>query len=195
MPFTLILSRYPDKRFDYKTGVADNAANRKKFWFPIESGRYGTLVLLGGAKVTGVKLLKDATEGGSVAVRGGRLEITSSGEVAEITRYTTIERLDHHIVSLHKQPVPYGITFEPHNKTVMELGPTHGRCFRVHGGHSDKEQAILLHAAPHVGWLTGCISPRKLDDYDFPTQSTYDAIEDLKAKITDQWSELYVTDS
>jgi hypothetical protein len=195
MAFTLVLTRHPDNVFTYNTGVADTAANRKKFWFPVETGRYGTLVLFNGAKITGVKLLKDTNQGGSVDVPGGRLEITSSGDFAEIGRYTTIERLDHHIVSLHKQPVPYGITYEPHNPVVMELGPTHGNCFRVHGGHSQQERGILIHAAPHVGWLTGCISPRKLGDYNFPTQSTYDAISELKGKITDKWSELYVTDS
>ena len=50
MAFTLVLTRHPDNVFNYNTGVADTAANRKKFWFPVETGRFGTLVLFSGAK-------------------------------------------------------------------------------------------------------------------------------------------------
>jgi hypothetical protein len=40
-----------------------------------------------------------------------------------------------------------------------------GKCFRVHGGHSGPEQGILIHEAPNVGWLIGCISPRPLKNF------------------------------
>ena len=71
-------------------------------------------------------------------VPGGRLDITASGDYQEIGRYTTIEaaRSSYRFCWHHKLPVAYGITFELHNPVVMELGLTHGRCFRVHGGRA-----------------------------------------------------------
>jgi hypothetical protein len=50
-------------------------------------------------------------------------------------------------------------------KYAMQLNPE-GRCLKVHG-HGYKQQGtgaeagILIHEAPHVGWLIGCISPRE----------------------------------
>jgi hypothetical protein len=48
---------------------------------------------------------------------------------------------------------------------VEKLNQT-GRCLKVHG-HGYQQQGsgatagILVHEAPHVGWLIGCIAPRE----------------------------------
>jgi hypothetical protein len=193
MPFTLVLTRQPDNLFQYHTGRKDDPS---RMIFAIETGRFGTLVVFKGAKVTSVELLKGNQQGaGSVEVPGGRLEIVSDGGVTEVGRFTTIERFDHNMVSLHRQAAPYDILYETNNKKVAELGPTHGNCFRVRGGHTEAQRGILIHAAPHVGWLTGCISPRKLGDSALQTESTYRAIIDLYKLIGSEHADLYVTDS
>ena len=58
---------------------------------------------------------------------------------------------------------PYRLTMFI-SSTVAQLNDT-GRCLRVHGhGYvqqgTHNEAGILIHEAPHVGWLIGCISPR-----------------------------------
>ena len=69
-------------------------------------------------------------------------------------------------MQLHPKPDPYGITYEVGNTAVKKLRAGHdGRCFRVHGGKAGPEQGILIHEAPHVGWVTGCISPRPLNNF------------------------------
>lgn len=92
----------------------------------------------------------------------------SEGTVEEVKRFTTIERFRAtstrgFYVQLHPKPAPYGITYEAGNSAVKKLRTAHdGRCFRVHGGKPGAEQGILIHEAPHVGWVIGCISPRPL---------------------------------
>jgi len=69
-------------------------------------------------------------------------------------------------VQLHPQANPYSVTYEPANSVVKGLRAGHdGRCFRVHGGKTLAEKGILIHEAPHVGWVIGCISPRPLNNY------------------------------
>jgi len=73
---------------------------------------------------------------------------------------------------------PYEVTVERGNSVVQHLyqgkdrqgqwtGPIvhNGDCLRIHGAVTVKEQGILIHEAPNVSWLTGCISPRDLDNY------------------------------
>jgi len=58
---------------------------------------------------------------------------------------------------------PYRLTMFV-STTVARLN-TSGQCLRVHDhGYvqqgTGNEAGILVHEAPHVGWLIGCISPR-----------------------------------
>jgi len=37
---------------------------------------------------------------------------------------------------------------------------------RVLGGETEAQRGILIHEAPHVGWVIGCIGPRPYGDRD-----------------------------
>jgi hypothetical protein len=163
MTTTLVLTRKPDTLFQNPL-------------FKTQYGRFGTMIVLQGGTVTGVKLSSrspSADAPASITVPTGALEVTTSdGDgVHEVTRYTTIERM-HGYVQLKPQEYngkvykegAYGITYEGNNPVVAELRATGGKCFRVHGGVSAKERAILIHEAPHVGFLVGCIGPRQYKD-------------------------------
>ena len=204
MALALVLTRQPKNVFTYQTNVAPDP---KRWIFEYEQGRFGTLILLKADQITEVKLLEDNEQeptSPSVPVPGGRLLIACSGELKEISRYTTIERLDHHMVSLKRKPEPYKVIFESNNSEVIKLPGTHGNCFRVRGGRTLPEQGILIHAAPHVGWLTGCISPRMnkfkagayLPNTDLVTNTTFAAMEELFSLIgKKEQADLFVTDS
>lgn len=70
------------------------------------------------------------------------------------------------------------IRMEPGNPVVRHLyqgkdgqgnwtGPVvhDGNCLRIHGAVSAPERGILIHEAPNVSWLIGCISPRNLNNF------------------------------
>jgi hypothetical protein len=83
---------------------------------------------------------------------------------------------------------PYELTFEEGNRIVAQVNPN-GRCLRVHG-HGLVQQrggaaGILIHEAPHIGWLTGCISPRHTTDNRDPGRSvtTRTAMEEIFAAM------------
>jgi hypothetical protein len=190
---TLVLTRKPDALFQNPL-------------FKTQFGRFGTLIVLQGGKVTGVRISPaDASIAGSatIPVPTGILDVTTSdgGGVKEINRYTTIERM-HGYVQLRPQEYngkvykdgPYGITFEPKNPVVAELKGTGGKCFRVHGGTTAGERGILIHEAPHVGFLLGCIGPRHYKDRNAGfTASAHAAMEELFG-IRPQPTALFVLD-
>jgi hypothetical protein len=176
-----------------------------------QSGRFGELIAVKGpdvtaAKMTGGRAIPPGGVGANqVGAEQGVVELSTSGEpIAEVKRFTTIERFKSNdgkgfYVQLHPQPRPYPVTFEPHNSAVKELRKGHdGRCFRVHGGHSRAEQGILIHEAPHVGWVIGCISPRPLNDFrtEFPNEPgnpSYKSMDEL-FKFVGPKGNLYVLD-
>jgi hypothetical protein len=157
---TLILTRNPLKEF--RSGP--------------RSGRWGELVAVAGPKISAVTLAPGgggevATEG-SISVTHGVLQLSSGGgAISSVKRYTSMERFRTNdqksfYVQLHPQAIPYTVTYETGNSAVKKMRPTHdGRCFRVHGGKVGPEQGILIHEAPQVGWLIGCISPRPLNNF------------------------------
>jgi hypothetical protein len=60
---------------------------------------------------------------------------------------------------------PYGLQNESNNPIVKKyLKRGNGDCIRVLGGATLQQQAILIHDAPHVGFVIGCIGPRPLND-------------------------------
>lgn len=191
MAYTLVLSRRPKDPFTYNTGL--KADDPKRFQFKVETGRFSTLLLLSGDPVTEVELVDANDPDGSIAVPAGKLKITYTGQLDEMARYTVMERTDHNVVILPgSNSKPYTVVFEMKNSKVIELPRTKGNCLRVRGGHTTAEQGILLHAAPHVGWLSGCISPRKLGDRALNTDSTYDAMEDLFRYIKKDPADFFV---
>lgn len=165
MVTTLVLSR--------RTGCVFGSSLFDDQW-----GRFGTMIVLQGGEVTDVDVsppgAATATGSGGISGPTGTLDITTSdgGAVSEISRYTTIERWGGY-VQLKPQRYngktykdgAYGLRYEDRNTAVIQLGGTNGHCFRVLGGVTEKERAILIHEAPHVGWLTGCIGPRAYEDY------------------------------
>jgi hypothetical protein len=165
MSVTLVLTRTPLKPFHHGQ----------------LSGRWGELIAVRGPKVTAVRLSpsggsnpsSDAAAGsGGIPVGHGILQLSmTGGAVTAAKRFTSMERFKTndgrgYYVQLHPKPDPYSITFESGNTAVKHLRKGHdGRCFRVHGGKVGPEQGILIHEAPHVGWVIGCISPRPLHNY------------------------------
>ena len=126
-----------------------------------------------------------------VPVNNGVLELSiADGPVFGTKRYTSMERFkadsgSGYYVQLRPRPTPYKLTYEKHNSAVMKLRSGHdGRCFRVHGGETRPERGILIHEAPHVGWVVGCIAPRPLNDFTIEHKNatgnpSYQAMEDL----------------
>ena len=53
-------------------------------------------------------------------------------------------------------------TANPIVKKYLKRG--NGDCIRVLGGATQQQQAILIHDAPHVGFVIGCIGPRPWND-------------------------------
>jgi len=154
---TLILTRKPLRSFRHGA----------------QSGRWGELVAIKGPKVTSARL-SSGSSGDSTGIRmeNGVIQLTTTGgTLAEEQHFTSMERFHTNdgkgfYVELHPKPDPYWITLEYGNSAVKELRKDHdGRCFRVHGGKPGPEQGILIHEAPHVGWLIGCLSPRPLNNF------------------------------
>jgi hypothetical protein len=201
MSVTLVLTRFPTKSF--KLG------NR--------SGRWGELVAIRGPKVSAVQMApnlggcptEDSGGGGDcIAFGGGTLNVsTVDGSPIEAwKRFTSLERFKADggakgfYVQLHPKPGPYFVTYEAGNSVVKTLRPDHdGRCLRVHGGSTSAEQGILIHEAPEVGWLIGCISPRPLNNLttQFPNKKgnpSYRSMNELFQFVGANRADLFVTD-
>ena len=161
MAVTLVLTRKPLKGFKHGP----------------QSGRWGELIAIKGPKIHSVQLIAandpSATDDvTTVPTTHGVLKLSAASDpITEVKRFTSMERFHtndgkSYYVQLHPKPTPYWITFESGNSAVKHLRPGHdGRCFRVHGGKAGPEQGILIHEAPHVGWLIGCMSPRPLNNF------------------------------
>ena len=137
------------------------------------------MLLLRGPQVFGVvpvigNSAAPATVGGQyVTLADRKLQLTTDGRSFAFSKeYTSMERyrtdfgsLEGRYIMLHPRPNPYDLRYEPGNSVVKTLRPNHsGNCIRVLGGNPGPEQAILIHEAPNVTWLIGCISPRPKDD-------------------------------
>jgi hypothetical protein len=143
------------------------------------SGRWGSLLLLRGPQIYAVVPIADgdkapATVGPQyVTLADKKLQLTTDGQAISLSKeYTSMERyrkddgaLDGRWIMLHPRPNAYELTYEPGNEKVKTLRPGYsGNCIRVRGGNPGAEQGILIHEAPNVTWLEGCISPRPKDD-------------------------------
>jgi hypothetical protein len=102
---------------------------------------------------------------------GQTLELgTDGGAIQKVYEYDTMERFRGNLgprgsggfVMMHPQRDAYPLVFEPGNSVVKTLRPGkhNGNCIRVNGGTRKGEDGVLIHEAPDIVWLTGCISPR-----------------------------------
>lgn len=166
---TLIMSRIPLEeisKFNYR--------NQK--WM---SGRWGTMVVVRGAKVltAGFSSSSDASAAGiQLAGKSLNLETGDGSQPELIAAFDTMERFRSDAAKQDQQSQgfymqvrpratpPYRLTMYT-STLVKKLNDT-GNCLRVHG-HGYRQQGtgnnagILIHEAPHIGWLIGCISPRE----------------------------------
>lgn len=214
---TLVLTRSPLQEFifqsstdvnDDETGLTEEQRNRLYRSPRVRSdqppnlihysGRWGTLAMIVGPKISAVQLADttpasasrppssptDTTQYRNFADR--ELKITTDGRPIEsFNEYTTMERFrSNHgylgnahrgepgFVELHPDPTnPYVIYYDRGYQLLIDMRPQPdnlGDHIRIIGGNtdaerrrlSDLEQAILIHEAVNVTWLTGCISPR-----------------------------------
>ena len=210
MAVTLFLVRTPNHPFN----VGD------------KQGRFGEMLAVRGPKVTAAGIVENGNANESTTIPlmpGGNraLQLTCDGAaIGEIKRYTTIERMGGYVqlrpncgsfkVMKHGA---YTVTFELANSEVRHLyqrkdhqgqwtGPVlhDGNCLRIHGAISVPEQGILIHEAPHVGWLVGCISPRNLSNYNTEltskpkTNESYMAMSELFRFIGQEQANFFVLD-
>jgi len=137
------------------------------FSYGVPAGMLGAMVNLG-STVAAAALGKTCIRIGHQA-----FALDTDGEVEVVGRFDTLERFrtdsnrSKYYVQLEPRPIkPYEIRMDI-SKRVKKVNTT-GQCFRVHG-HSTSSQnggtaGILIHEAPHPGWLIGCIAPREVDN-------------------------------
>ncbi|HLJ49189.1 MAG TPA: hypothetical protein VKU01_24415 [Bryobacteraceae bacterium] len=193
MTTTFVLTRKPDVLFTSSLSKS-------------MKGRFGTLLVLQGGKIEKVAVSSGNTasaSSGAIQIPAGVLDITTSdgSAVQELKRYTTIERMGGYVQlkpqdfnGKHYKNGAYGIAFETGNKVVATLRGTDGKCFRIYGGVTAQEQAILIHEAPDVSWLIGCIGPRNLSDRSTGTSKTSHATMNELFSIFPRPSALFVLD-
>jgi hypothetical protein len=148
------------------------------------SGRWGSLLLLRGPRVYSVLSIPNTSPDTSkapatvgtqyVTLADQNLQLTTDGQEIGLSKeYTSMERyrtdygeLRGRWIMLHPRPNAYDLAYEPGNPVVQSLRPGYsGNCIRVRGGNpGSPEEGILIHEAPNVTWLRGCISPRPKDD-------------------------------
>jgi hypothetical protein len=116
-------------------------------------------------------LLDGPAHAPTLAFAGRKLRLTTdSSPIKRVTEFDSMERFradsgnGFYMQTKPRPDKPYKLTMFK-SSTVAELNKT-GECLRVHG-HGYLQQGtntpagILVHEAPHVGWLIGCIAPRE----------------------------------
>ena len=106
---------------------------------------------------------------------GGDLEVVAAFDTLE--RFRTKSGNGYYVQLKPRPEKPYEIRMDVSRNVkgyIDEKGHEHkgvnntGQCFRVHG-HNTKNgngstAGILIHEAPHPGWLIGCIAPREANN-------------------------------
>lgn len=160
---TLIMSRTP---------VAEFKNNGR-------SGRWGAMVVVKGAKIASVAFSDQANgNSGGIQLAGRTLDLQTAdgnggGGLDVIAEFDTMERFKadsgkgFYMQVKPRRAQPYLLTMYKAG-LVAKLNKT-GYCLKVHG-HGYKQQGsgndagILIHEAPHVGWLIGCVAPRETNN-------------------------------
>lgn len=187
---TLIMSRTPIAEFEYQ-GL---------------SGRWGNMIVVKGAKIQSVRFCgqnDNTTE--SFKLNGQSLSITKTDEnsLEFIAEFDTMERFRFEGGSFYMQVKP-----RPNHSYILKKEIAgdikklngSGQCLRVYGhGYPNKATGgiagILVHEAPHVGWLIGCISPRELNHrQDWTTDPTRSAMNKIFQAMDSNIAELFVLD-
>ena len=155
------------------------SANRKRI-----SGMWGTMLMVIGDPIRSAQFDRPvmgplfAEERREVVSLNGRpLHLVIKGSIVSSKQFTTVERYrtdsgtvnqwDVGYVRMVGRDRPYGLRVEKNNSAVRKLRQGHdGACIRVLGGETEAQRGILIHEAPHVGWVIGCISPRPYGDRD-----------------------------
>jgi hypothetical protein len=151
---------------------------------PRISGHWGTMMMIVGPQIAYASFTPSRrflNWRGGERVReldfvGRKLNLVVMGEeVAPTKLFTTVERYrtdSGHLnewgfgyVRMLSRDEPYGLRSETANPVVRKyLRRGNGDCIRVLGGSTLQQQAILIHDAPHVGFVIGCIGPRPHND-------------------------------
>ncbi len=196
------------------------------------SGRWGKLIIIDGPEVNDAPYLGIGYDSNSsIPVPDDRdnrsLWINQNTDlILDQRKFTTIERTGGYVMLRpncphdppykHPKEGAYTVKVENGNSVVRNLyrggkppsyeGPVYhdGKCLRIKGAVTTKEQGILFHEAPHVGWLTGCISPRTYGktDISLPTDlnkkfwrnESHKAMEEIFKMIGSQTANLWVLD-
>ena len=118
-------------------------------------------------KVLGRTVLRLGNKNVSLQTAGGDVEVVDEFDTLE--RFRTDDNKSKYYVQLKPRPsLPYDLRLDT-SKTVQETLPsTGGKCFRVlnhdtKNGNGGKA-GILIHEAPHMGYLIGCIGPREVNN-------------------------------
>jgi hypothetical protein len=151
-------------------------ANRVRY-----SGLWGTMMMVIGGPIHYAQfdrpVPQDMLCGGrqvELAINGRTVYAAVIGDIASTKLFTTIERYrtndgrvnewDIGFVRMVSREAPYGLHVE-RNERVKTLRKGHdGLCLRVLGGATTQQQGILIHEAPNVTWVVGCIGPRPHGD-------------------------------
>jgi hypothetical protein len=180
-----------DQATDKNNDDVDTAEQRAHLYTPRPgtfrpqiSGQWGTMMMITGPKITHASFTPRVPDwrGGESTVEldfvGRKLQLGVVGRdsIPMATKlFTTIERYRTdagHLnqwgfgyVRMVSREEPYGLRNEPNNPVVKKyLKRGNGACIRVLGGESQQQQAILIHDAPNVAFVTGCIGPRPHGD-------------------------------
>jgi len=158
------------------------------------SGRWGSMLVVSGAKISSVAVSQNGGSGGGYEVGGKSLDIqiADGGAVETVAEFDTMERFRADTgrgfyMQVRPRPAqPYMLTM--YRAPLVAKLNSSGNCLLVHG-HGYKQQGsgddagILVHEAPNVSWLIGCISPREKNHHEQnstpgPSRSAMEAIFD-----------------
>jgi hypothetical protein len=150
---------------------------------PRISGHWGTMAMITGPRIAYASFTPPAELPHGVAHNlemefvGRRLHLglQEENQVQSVKLFTTIERYrtdsgqlnewGFGYVRMLSRPEPYSLSNETGNPVVKKyLNRGKGDCIRVLGGATAQQRAILIHDAPHVGFVIGCIGPRPWND-------------------------------
>ena len=136
------------------------------------SGRWGAMAVVKGGKISSVGISSNGGSGGGFEVGGKSLDIqvADGGALEIVAEFDTMERFradsgKGFYMQVRPRPaLPYLLTM--YRAPFVSKLNSSGHCLLVHG-HGYKQQGsgdtagILVHEAPNVSWLIGCISPRE----------------------------------
>jgi hypothetical protein len=150
---------------------------------PRVSGHWGTMAMIIGPRIAYASFTPPAefpqgvTHNLAMDFVGRKLHLGLVGEsqIQSMKLFTTVERYrtdsgqlnewGFGYVRMLSRSEPYGLKNETGNPIVRKyLRRGKGDCIRVLGGATTQQQAILIHDAPHVGFVIGCIGPRPWND-------------------------------